>query len=377
MNSKTGLTEIARRALACLLIAAALVTFLTPAQALLRVAPEDFAEMQKTEVLASQRQMPLADYVAQKTKDRLVSVQGSEWQNFFQAVKATTSGQPPNSTWGERRDQWLFGRSVFFGLDEAPLNQVTSDMSESIRKFRFVSKYVMLADSAPPQYLNVSCHLGNNVLDDAPPHLIYPWRSFSLWLALLALAVYALLPSVKHPAEALRYPLIRAVLLYDLLGFLLFGVCFAFPLFFIQRMDSEASLFGRGYILLTLLAWLISLSGSVLLAKAAWYAVYELLVQADRLRVTDLFRQSEHLYRDMASVDPIITRWPAWVIIGGLIIGLFFWPALLASLRQILRPGHAIEVARKEGKPFRIQTDMLLGSEKLMGVFRQQGVPLA
>ena len=113
------------------------------------------------------------------------------------------------------------------------------------------------------------------------------------------------------------------------------------------------------------------------MAKAAWYAVYELLVQADRLRVTDLFRQSEHLYRDMASVDPIITRWPAWVIIGGLIIGLFFWPALLASLRQILRPGHAIEVARKEGKPFRIQTDMLLGSEKLMGVFRQQGVPLA
>jgi len=118
MGSKTGLVEIVRRVLACVCLAGAAVTFLTPASALINVAPVDFAERQKRELFADDRRLPLAEYIANETKERLVSVQGSEWQNFFQSVSATTSGQPPNVAWNARASQgWDSGDSFFFRLD--------------------------------------------------------------------------------------------------------------------------------------------------------------------------------------------------------------------------------------------------------------------
>ena len=99
MDSKTGMIEIVRRVVACLCLAGAAVTFLTPAPALIKVAPVDFADRQKRELFADDRRLPLADYIAKETKERLVSVQGSEWQTLFEAVSATTSGQPPNAGW--------------------------------------------------------------------------------------------------------------------------------------------------------------------------------------------------------------------------------------------------------------------------------------
>ena len=72
----------------------------------------------KNENSADDRRLPLADYIAKETKDRIVSVQGSEWQSFFEAVNATSSGQPPNAGWNARASQgWDSGDSFFFRLD--------------------------------------------------------------------------------------------------------------------------------------------------------------------------------------------------------------------------------------------------------------------
>jgi len=50
MDNKTGLIEIVRRVLACACLAGATVTFLTPAPALINVAPVDFVARQKREL---------------------------------------------------------------------------------------------------------------------------------------------------------------------------------------------------------------------------------------------------------------------------------------------------------------------------------------
>jgi hypothetical protein len=373
MSSRTNWIEIVRRVLACLCLAAALVTFLTPAPALVNVAPEDFVARQKRELFADDRRLPLADYIAKETKERLVSVQGAEWQTLFQAVNATTSGQPPNVTWKERLIQNRFtANSVFFRLDEAPLNRVTGGLNDS-----YSFTYLALADSTPTRYLGVTYLRPFEMLDSAPPSLAYPWRPFTLWLALLALAIYVLLPRAKHPPEALTYSRLRAVLLPDLLGFFLFGVFFALPLLVIPHASSDANLFDveGGWIFLTLCGWLFALFGIVLLAIATWYAAYEILVLADRLRVTDLFSQRECLYRDMARVSIYTLNPPRWLMVGGLIVSFFNWRALAPTLIAS-RAAHGIEIARKEGRPLRILVNALPGTERLLQAFRQQGVSL-
>jgi hypothetical protein len=116
MGSTTGLIEIVRRVLACVCLAGAVATFLTPVSALIRVAPVDFADRQKRELFADERRLPLADYIANETKERLVSVQGSEWQTLFEAVNATTCGQPPNAGWHARASQGGFLETAFFSV---------------------------------------------------------------------------------------------------------------------------------------------------------------------------------------------------------------------------------------------------------------------
>jgi len=237
--------------------------------------------------------------------------------------------------------------------------------------------YLALADSTPTRYLGVTYLRPFEMLDNAPPSLAYPWRPFSLWLALLGLAIYVLLPRAKHPPEALTYSRLSAVLLPDLLGFFLFGAFFALPLLVIPHASSDANLFDveRGWIFLTFFGWLFALFGIVLLAIATWYAAYEILVLADRLRVTDLFRQRECLYRDMARVSIYTIEPPRWLMVGGLLVSFFNWRALAPTLIAS-RAAHGIEIARKEGRPLRILMNALPGTERLLQAFRQQGVPL-
>jgi hypothetical protein len=126
---------------------------------------------------------------------------------------------------------------------------------------------------------------------------------------------------------------------------------------------------------LTLFGWLFALFGIVLLAVATWYAAYEILVLADRLRVTDLFSQRECLYRDMARVSIYTINPPRWLIVGGLIASFFNWRALAPTLIAS-RAAHGIEIERKEGRPLRILMNALRGTERLLQAFRQQDVSL-
>jgi hypothetical protein len=114
--------------------------------------------------------------------------------------------------------------------------------------------------------------------------------------------------------------------------------------------------------------------GIAILAMATWCAVYEILVLADRLRVTDLFRQRECLYRDMARVAIYTMQLPRWFIIGGFLLALLYRRALVPAMIAS-RPAHGIEIASKAGSSLRILMNALPGTGRLLQVFRQQSVP--
>ena len=373
MNSQINWIEIARRALVCLLIAGALTAAQWPAPALLRLAPVDLAAQQKREFFADDRQLPLEAYVAQKTAGRLVTVEGSRWADLLQAARATSAGNPPDDAWARRRGQgWLYEGSVFFRLDEAPLNEISGALTEGAP-----FAYLALAGSAPAEFLGVTLLGAGDVVDGAPAHLAFPWRRFSVWLALLAAAIYALLPRAQHPPEALTYSRLRAVVLPDLLGFLLFGMFFALPVYVIPRASPAGNLFDveGGWIWLTAFTWLMAAFGLVILGVAAWYAAFELLALADRLRVTNLFRRQEVLYRDMVSVSAYTIKPPRWLMVGGLVVSLFNWRALGPTLAAS-RERQGLEIVCHDGQRLRVSVDALAGLERLHAAFQQHGVTL-
>ena len=180
---------------------AALAAWLTPAPALIRVAPVDFAEMQKRELLWDTRRLPLATYIAGETKDRLISVQGTEWQTFFQAVGDTTSGRAPNADWNARTGRGsAYGSSVYFRPDEAPLSGVTGRLNPNV-----TFAYLGFTDASSARYLGLTYQTPRWMLDAAPGDLAFPWRPLGLWLALAGTAIYVLLPRPRHPDDALVY----------------------------------------------------------------------------------------------------------------------------------------------------------------------------
>ena len=131
------MVEVLRRviALACLLTAIA--SALAPQPALLRFGPVDFAERQKRSWFEDVRTMPLEDFIARETKDRLILVQDDAWGGFFDAFDQAVSGRLPE--WQHRLNVgWSAGSQVYFHPDEEQVRDVAEALNDD-RPFTYLA----------------------------------------------------------------------------------------------------------------------------------------------------------------------------------------------------------------------------------------------
>lgn len=364
--------EVLRRIIASACLLTAIASALAPQSALLRFGSIDFAERQKNSWFEDVRKMPLEDFVARETKDRLIVLQGLPWIDFFDRFEAAVSGESPD--WQARLNVgWSAGTMVYFRPDEPWARDIAPALSDD-----HPFSYLALAGPMGVRYLGVTYTRPRDMLDDAPLGLLYPYRAFSLWLVLIGLAAYVLLPRRKHDPQALVYSTARAVVLPDILGFLFAGFFFALPFFIVPANDSNPSVLNPdgGWIILTLVMWAFAAAGVAILAIAARYAAFSILPGPDAVAVTTWRGPAHYRYADMQLVRPYVRR-PSKGWIGlGVLISLLNWRAAGPTLLLATNESHGIEVVLRDGRTWLVAIDALDGLERLLDILRDRGVKI-
>jgi hypothetical protein len=367
--------EIVRQIVLLTCLLAAIASALVPEPALLAVRPVDFAADQKRLPRLLTVDESLEEFVARRTEDRVIQVEGSEWAAFFQAVADAAGGQPSTADWSARLGaEFGYSRDVFFRPHEPPLYAVTGGLDDN-RPF----VYLLLYQRNQAQYLGVNYERPRDASHYAPTWLMYPYRHFSLWVLLAGVAIYVLLPRRRHPKGAAVYSRFHAVIMPDVLGCLLAGTFFAIPLFVVPANAPAADqMFSweDGWAVLTAICWLLTLLGAFILAWAAWYAGYEILILPDRLQVTTLWRMQEYLYEAMTGVKkPAIRKSSGWLSCLVLLFALLM-PAAAGSVEALQSTEqNDILVECRDGRRLRIRSMALQGLGRVLKSLKQAGVP--
>jgi hypothetical protein len=363
--------EIVRRVVLILGLFGAIGSALAPSCALLQVVTVDMAEVQERRPRVVYGEMTLEEFTAKETKDRLIRVRGEDWEAFFAAASATASGQAPDAGWATRLGRGYCDSCLFFRPEEPPLSSITGGLNE---RNRFT--YLSLAREEGAEYLGVTYLVPRDAVHVAPTCLAFPYRRYSLWGLGLALLAYVLLPWRKHPAEAVYYSLVQAVILPDLVGCMLASAFFAVPLWVIPATASRPDLlaFGDGWGFLTIIFWAFTLGALLLPGWSTWYATYELLILDDRLVLSSLRGKEDYRFSEMASVTLAEKRPPQGFVVLGALATLVAWRALAPTLYLASQREQGIEIICQGGRRLRIWDRGLVGLERLFQALERAGV---
>jgi len=366
--------EIVRRVVLVVGLMGAVWCAVWPRAALIRVSAADFAGRQKRRPkFFDDARLPLGEYIARQTEDRLVQVDGPAWEAALGAANAAHAGELVGAAWGPRLGTDYARRSLYFRPDEAPVSSVAAGLSNA-RPFT----YVALPGGAPTRYLSVNWHSPREASGHAPTSLLYPRRRLALWVALAALALYIVLPWPRVPPGTVRYSRVRGGVLPDVVGLMLTGVFFAPPLLIIPSVTSSPRLLDveGGWIVLTLLFWLLAGFGLAIHAMAAWYTRYQIRVLADGLERVTLWGRDRVAFADIESVAAAPTEPPRWLVRAGFVMSLVNWRALGPTLLVASRSDSHLELRCRDGRRLRVGLTALLGVDGLLRALRDAGIAL-
>ncbi len=316
--------------------------------------------------------MSLADFIARETKDRLLTLEGSPWIDFFNRFESAVSGETTN--WQDRLNVgWSAGTMVYFRPDEPWARDIAPALNDD-----HPFSYLALADPLGVRYLTVTWSRPRDMLDDAPPGLLYPYRGYTLWLVAIGLAVYLLLPRRKRDPQALVYATARAVVLPDILGLFLAGFFFALPFWIVPANEANPDVLNPegGWLILTLVLWAFAAAGVVILAIAARYAAFSILPGPDAVTVTTWRGTTRYPYADMQIARLYVRRASKGWIGLGLLATLLNWRAAGPTLLLATNESHGIEIAMRDGRVWRVAIDALEGLDRLLDRLRDKGVQI-
>jgi hypothetical protein len=242
----------------------------------------DFAGEQRdvrtwTEEGARLKGLPLAEYIAEKTKGASTDVSGPAWAALFAGLRAADANEGDARTWLERAPaderRWGFSnKSYFFRPEEAPVAAIAGKLARDADRV-----YVEMRRGETVEYLRAELHVfsgddfhfgsGFSHMPKPPASFLFPYRRYSGLIALLGLAAYLFLPRHKKEKGAIFYPAWRNAL-GDFAAFLLIVPFFALPFLIVGGTVQAVT---QGW-MLCLIFWPLALLGVWLLRIMAWYA---------------------------------------------------------------------------------------------------------
>ena len=290
------------------------------------VSAVDFARLQESETSFTEEgqylsQLPLEEYIAEKTRERFVRVSGDVWESFFRDVSAASAGEKNDPDWTRRlsHDQTRWQSTpyqVFFRPWEEPLASVAEQLVDRGPETVFLG----LEQDGQTQYLRLNYRvletddfqLGTGLLQSpAPPaSFLYPHRGKALWILLATIVCYFLIPWKKREPDAICYPH-WAVALGDLAAMILFIPFLALPILIIggsvQAITTHA-------IILTAVLWPFAFAGAWVSLYMAEYGSYQILIREDGLYVETCRRRDLYPFDAMDYWEPLELRPPRWLI---------------------------------------------------------------
>jgi hypothetical protein len=326
-----GLVEIARRlVLASAIAAMAVLAYWTGFEPTIRVSPapvEMTPEAQKSEGISAHSEGSLLAKPREPGYDGVVIVNGPAWEGVFEGITRTFSQDFPIAGWEHRiqkRDlkrareekrrsaDLRYGgsfRSLYFLARETPFDGVVAN-------WKPYARYLLKCPEAPGVALQAAYSptyrlVGFFDVITLPETFAYPYRSAALWVGLIGLAIYVLLPWRRGKADVVAYRRWRVILGDGAASLLLFGFFFALPIAVIGGSEEAV----RDYLPFTVVPWLIACLGLVALYWCAWTAAYRLEISSEGLGIESIWGRVAYGYSHIKTVQPVRLRPPKWLIV--------------------------------------------------------------
>jgi hypothetical protein len=201
---------------------------------------------------------------------------------------------------------------VYFLRNEPPFDSVTAASGE----------YTLVLNGKPDrQYAAVLMPALELVpfssANSLPTSFTYPWRTWSLWPAVIGLAAYLLLPYPRRPSNVIAYRRWRIVI-GDVVATLLFAMFFVLPL----------PIVGGSVEAVTTLPLLIPFWGLASLGLWAFYwaahtAVYCLVMRDGGFDIRTLRGREGFEYADISDIQGALLQPPQWLIALSFVATLF------------------------------------------------------
>jgi len=326
MPIASGKNELWRRLALLIGVLAGLGLFFFVAPAMISVTAVDWEQEQAKELKSSSgfvsaehkrlSQLPLKDYIYEKTNGQVTHIDAEQWQYFFQQVQLASFGQYSQSVHGNRvseEDKDDFWKpsgpvQVFFKPWEIPFEQwgLTAQEDAEI--------YISTTDSGRNNFFLVSYeNYWSSVTAMSTPYrtppdwLFHPYRLVGIGFLVVGLLLYILLPRRRRSPEDIGYAAGRLVA-GDIVALIILVPFYGLP--FLINGGTVQSITEMWPI--SLIMWCLAASGVLLLYFSAWYASYRIELTPTALYLITFKGVQECRYNELTSVELVSLRNPGW-----------------------------------------------------------------
>ncbi len=316
----------------------------------------------------------LDQYIAEKTKDRLIEVSGARWSSFFDEVQGTLSG---NSSAFARHLSDSYGiYKLYFRTNESPLGELIGEFNKD-KNFTYVSLHA----GGHIRYLEVIYQKPQAAHSEAPGWLMYPLRKNAVWFFIIGLLVYVSIPWHRKNLDELRYSTARAIVIPDMLGIIMTSAFFALPILVITgNAQSSASLdifgFSNGWWPLTAALWLLALCGIAIIVTALWYACFTLRISESGFGIKTLFREGEYAFAEIKAIEPAHWAWPRWLRTIAILLSFMNWRAVGPVILGSLEEAYGVGIRMRDGLMLKVWITHLPGFQRIFHALRLHNVPM-
>lgn len=324
MQVASGRLELWRRValLIGILLGVGLYFYVTPS--VVSVTAVDWEQEQARELkpasgyVSSERkrlsQLPLDQYIREKTGGRVTLVEEGQWEDFFQQVQLASYGQYGLSIYGNRvskTDKDDFWKPtgpvpVFFKPDELPFAQwgFSFIMDERLYIKTARGDSCLLIKFEDYQWTVSAMYQPYRV---APDWLYHPCRLFGTGVLAAGLLLYFFLPRRKRKPEDIVYAASNLAA-GDIVAVILLAPFYGLP--FVINGGTVQSLTSLWPISAAM--WFLALFGVAIFYYNAWYASYRIELTSDALYLITFKGVRELPFAEINSVSHVSLKNPGW-----------------------------------------------------------------